>query len=373
MKKFFVFAIAAATMAVGCQKIQDLVRPGNDNVTEDEYAAYPVTFGTNVATVSTKAAIENVNGLAQDSIFVYGINNEDKELLVEKYKIETPLATENQIENVYYGANKETYSFYGYYAGDLKTTPTYADGVITVPVAITGQEDLMIGLTNKNTDLTNKPDNGKTVDIADLYSAKSARRGVKPNLVFNHQLVRFDFNFTDGSELDPDGEESVWIEKLDITTVAAGNLVITHDATNPTGALVATGAESTLSLGMLNTEWTDTENAWTPLVKFGKDGQNLATGAGTIMVMPKADGEEQSYAVKLHLKQTGANAVAVQDLTLAMSGTDKFEAGKKYVVNIKVYGMQAVIVDVTVNDWVNGGSFEYDPDENDDPVFTPES
>ena len=364
MKKIFAFAIAAVALTVGCQKFQELVRPGNDSVNEDEYAAYPVSFGANVATVSTKAAIDEVGGLAQDSIFVYGVNNADKTLLIDRYKITTPLATENTIKDVYYGASKETYSFYGYYAGAQVTAPNYASGVITVPVTITGQEDLMIGLTDKQNDLDNRTIKGDAPLIEELYSAKSARRGVRPNLVFEHKLVRFDFVFTDGTGLELSPDKSVWVERLDITSVAAGELVITHNKNTPTGVLNPTGGATVLNLGKLETEWTDTENSWTPLVKFGYEAQPLAAGAGTIMVMPAA-----SYPVTLHLNQTNATKIAEQPLTLSMPAGAEFEAGKKYEVKIKVYGMEAVVVDIEVKEWGEGGSFEYDPDEDTTPLY----
>ena len=107
-------------------------------------------------------------------------------------------------------------------------------------------------------------------------------------------------------------------------------------------------------------------DATTPLAKYGIGAEGYTyDGDITLMVMPQT-----SYEVTLMLQQ-GTAAAMPQTLNLAMSGNNQFEAGKKYAVKIKVYGMEAVIVDVTVKEWGEGGAFEYDPDENDNPVYIP--
>lgn len=357
MKKFFAFAIAAVTMTVGCQKFQDLINPNDKPV--DDGAPVPVMIGTNVATVSTKAAVNDLAGLNGQNIYVYGINNEDKSLLVNNYAIGTPTLTDNSVkvegQDVTYGIAGETYSFYGYYAGTAlleDTEASYSEGVITVPVTIDGTQDLMIGLTDKAADLAKQTE---PVVLADLYGAKSARRGVKPNLVFEHMLVRFDFEF-DGSSIEPT-DALITVQSVSVATKTKGNLVITHGAETP-GELVpdAEAEAGTVSLG----------NATTPLAKYGTGAEGYTYDEDiTLMVMPQT-----SYEVKLMLQQGTAEAKP-QTLPLAMSGNNQFKAGKKYAVRIKVYGMEAVIVDVTVKEWGEGGAFEYDPDEDENPVYIP--
>lgn len=381
MKKIFAFAIAAVALTVGCQKNQ-IESPEVDPL--DDGTPVPVVFGTNVATVSTKAAVEGREELLP--FHVYGIDNAAEDLTATEFKflLDEDITDGNTYSDgytttAYYGANKETYSFYGYYVGGLTVTPVMGTNTITIPVTITGQEDLMIGMTNKENDLNARPDKSQTLVVEDLYSAKSARRTVKPNLVFDHKLVRFDFKFTDGSKLNEEAapEKSVWVEKVEVTSHTAGELVITHDATAPEDTLIVKGTAGTLTLGSSKPTQDDPENPWAPLVQFGLDPTPaLVDDAvhGTIMVMPipeAAEGGEapkQEYALKLYLNQTGATEAVPQDLTLAMGEGKEFEAGKKYTVNITVYGLEAVIVDVTVNDWTPGGSFTYDPDDTDSTV-----
>lgn len=356
MKKFFAFAIAAVTMTVGCQKFQDLINPNDKPV--DDGAPVPVVFGTNIATVATKAAINETAFPTNEKIYVYGLDNADysstEKLLLNNLEITSPNPSNET--NAFYGVDGEKYSFYGYYVGTALTPEaevSYSEGVITVPVTINGTQDLMIGLTDKAKDLGTTP--GLTE--ADLYSAKSARKEVHPNLVFEHMLVRFDFEF-DGSSILP-SDATVTVESVSVTTNTTGNLVISHGNETP-GALNTTGEATPLKIGDANA----------PLVKFGENAAEMADGAGTIMVMPKDAEADQSYAIALSLKQGEADAVS-QNLTLTMPEGKSFEAGKKYAVKIKVYGMEAVIVDVTVKEWGEGGAFEYDPDENENPVYIP--
>lgn len=378
MKKIFAFAIAAATMAVGCQKFQDLINPNNEPL--DDGTPVPVVFGTNVATISTKAAVET-SFSDTDVIHVYGIKTDATDLtaegvfLLKDYKLTGPIE-ENNSTDAYYGANKETYSFYGFYTGDATVQDVaYEANKITVPVTIDGDDDVMVGLTDKANDLTNRNENGTTAPVlADLYSAKSSRRGVTPKLVFDHKLVRFDFVFADGSKLQPTGDKSVWVEKVAVKSVAEGNLVITHTEA-PTGVL--TPKEDVDAINLIAGSDKPEEGAyeWKPLAQFGMgatDDLDEGEAHATIMAMPLAEGATQEYPVTLSLGQTGSTETVDQTLTLAMSGEKKFEAGKKYTVTITVYGLEAVIVNVEVKEWASGGSFSYDPDEDETPKFDEE-
>lgn len=355
MKKIFIFALAAATMAVGCQKLQGILTPSVG--AEDDGAPVPVVFGTNVATVSTKAAVENADDLKP--FHVYGISDElttfttTQDFLVDKEFAGTEATADGYPTGSYYGVAGETYSFYGYYIDKLTTTPTFEGNTINIPVTITGQEDLMIGLTNKDNDLGSI----STLDADDLYSAKSARRGVTPKLVFDHKLVRFDFVIINGSEL----TDNVEVSQIDLlNTTTNGKLIITH-GDEPSGELVKgadRGDKADLSLTGVNGAALVTLTNATAV--------NASQNAGTIMPMP----EEEGYMVKLHLTQN--NQTAYQELPLVMSGENSFVPGTRYTVKVKVYGMEAVIVAVEVTPWNDGGSFEYDPDSDQGVVFNPD-
>ena len=382
MKRIFLFVLAAAAMTVACQKNQ--VNPDVDPL--DDGTPVPVVFGTNVATVSTRAAVEE-SFSATDAIHVYGIKTEATTLtaggdmfLVEDHELTAPFTTKNNtLEGVYYGANKETYSFYGYYVGGANTGDVVYGtdaATITVPVTIDGDDDLMIACTNKSDDLSKRDaSKGDAPALKDLYSAKSARRGVTPKLVFNHKLVRFDFKFTDGSGLQSTDDKSVWVEKVAVSSVAEGELFINHTEQKDT-LILKDGAKAVdLTAGQLESEFVapadQPDATYTPLVKFGKDAlYDDADVHATIMAMLLPEGTSE-YPVKLYLGQTGAtiDSNKPQVLTLTMPEGKKFEEGKKYTVTITVYGLEAVIVDVTVNPWTSGGSFTYDPDSNDGPVF----
>ena len=56
-------------------------------------------------------------------------------------------------------------------------------------MTIDGTQDILLGAPVKSADVAGNAE----VNEADVYSAFSARRGVIPNVVFNHALTRYTF------------------------------------------------------------------------------------------------------------------------------------------------------------------------------------
>ena len=171
MKKIFVFAIAAATMAVGCQKIQDLVRP---NTPADENELVEIKFNTNIAVVETKT-VEDLEGL---SLTVYGINDTDP-TSSRQFKdgitatagaaVEGKYALDLDGGPYYYDGNSDKYSFYGYFLDEA----VLAEGAVTID----GANDILLAKASGN----------------GTYCGSEARGGNNPELVFEHVLSQFKF------------------------------------------------------------------------------------------------------------------------------------------------------------------------------------
>ena len=77
MKKIFLFAIAAVTMATGCAKLQEIINPNNQTEI-DENAPVEIKFTTNVAGVETKVRTKAAGALtgltADQTLYIYGLN-----------------------------------------------------------------------------------------------------------------------------------------------------------------------------------------------------------------------------------------------------------------------------------------------------------
>ena len=269
-------------------------------------------------------------------------------------------ATEDiTIANTFYGTAGQKYDFYGFYTGGAENGPVVkAADKITVPVKITGQEDLLIGKTTTPSDLE-----AKGLVAGDLYSAKSARKGVKPHLKFDHQLVRFDFKLVNGSDIPDDSDKTISVDKITVTSLAEGDLVIDPQAAANCKLVTSdTAADAGLYIPSVGTE---------KLATFTKDNKDdVVTVGESLMVMPG----KTEYPVSIVISQTGAGAPAgTAESNLKIGTTDAaftgFEAGYKYIVTIKVYGQEAVIVNVELAQWHDGGTFVLDPDG--DNTYTP--
>ena len=363
MKKIFIFALAAAAMTVACQKNQDVtVDPTEDGT------PVQLVLGSSVATLQTKAALDDFTG--SEKLVIYGFEkgkdlSVDENYLVNGREINSNASIDADItiENTFYGTGGQKYAFYGYYVDNAGNGDVVKDAnTISVPVKITGQQDLLIGKTTTPSKM-----NGLTED--DLYSAKSARKGIKPHLKFEHQLVRFDFKLVNGTTIPQDSDKTISVDKITVTSVAEGNLVI--DQTDAEKCVLVASAVDAVGLSIPSTGEAEA------LATFSNENAETVTVSESLMVMPG----QAKYPVSLTISQTGTGApTASATSNLTIGTTDSsftgFKAGFKYVVTIKVYGQEAVIVNVELAEWNDGGSFELDPDGENTytpPTVTPES
>ena len=107
------------------------------------------------------------------------------------------VSTEDYKEKFFYSGTT-CYDFYGYYVDDAageNPSPERAADAVTLDVAINGGQDIMLAKANQAVDVVGAL---TPVDPKYAYSAYSARRNVKPNLKFEHQLTQFTFHIVDG-------------------------------------------------------------------------------------------------------------------------------------------------------------------------------
>lgn len=418
MKKMFLFALAAAGMLTACSNDDTLGGNGEQNVSEQQIrlgvaSSKVQTRGT--GTVGGMTDAENV--WAGQTLWVYmlqkgsmdlayykapavgGVATPDVEVFNNK-KFTAPDAANNTKSGLattadgtiaYYPVSGN-YDFWGYRVDDaagatpvVKTVDDTGAAVEAnvatkrvVDITIDGSQDIMAGKAVPSTDEVTKLGN-----YADnFYSAYAARKGVQPNITFNHLLTRFTFEVRAGSKATaglPAGgnTDAVKVTGVSVDSKTTGTLTVAYTGATKEAAelLTFTGDASALTLKQRDAALAD-NNA--PLVALEPVSLTWTDDAATIGDVIKvgeallvAPGETE-YPLTISLSQdvleqlTGAKVTKPleQKATIKMDGTKKFEPGKSYKVTITVYGLQEIEVTATLVPWADGGSIDIDDDRN---------
>lgn len=418
MKKMFFFALAAAGMLTACSNEDTLGGNGEQNVSEQQIrlgvaSSKVQTRGT--GTVGGMTDAENV--WAGQTLWVYmlqkgsmdlayykapavgGVATPDVEVFNNK-KFTAPDAANNTKSGLattadgtiaYYPVSGN-YDFWGYRVDDaagatpvVKTVDDTGAAVEAnvatkrvVDITIDGSQDIMAGKAVPSTDEVTKLGN-----YADnFYSAYAARKGVQPNITFNHLLTRFTFEVRAGSKATaglPAGgnTDAVKVTGVSVGSKTTGTLTVAYTGETKAAAdlLTFTGDASALTLKQRDAALAD-NNA--PLVALEPVSLTWTDDAATIGDVIKvgeallvAPGETE-YPLTISLSQdvleqlTGAKVTRPleQKATIKMDGVKAFEPGKSYKVTITVYGLEGIEVTATLVPWADGGSIDIDDDRN---------
>lgn len=418
MKKMFFFALAAAGMLTACSNDDTLGGNGEQNVSEQQIrlgvaSSKVQTRGT--GTVGGMTDAENV--WAGQTLWVYMLQKGSMDLAYYKAPaVGTTAAAETEVFNnkkfnapnaadntksglattadgtIAYYPVSGYYDFWGYrvddaVAGDpvVKLVNDAGDEVAAdqatkrvVDIKIDGSQDIMAGKAAPSTDevakLGNYADN--------FYSAYAARKGVQPNITFNHLLTRFTFEVRAGSKATaglPAGgnTDAVKVTGVSVDSKTTGTLTVAYTGETKAAAdlLTFTGDASALTLKQRDAALAD-NNA--PLVALEPVSLTWTDDAATIGDVIKvgeallvAPGQTE-YPLTIALSQdvlqkVGETKVTMpleQKATIKMDGVKAFEPGKSYKVTITVYGLEEIKVTATLVPWVDGGSIDIDDDRN---------
>ena len=432
MKKMFFFALAAAGMLTACSNEDTLGGNGDQNVSE-QYIRLGVasskvqTRGT--GTVGGMTDAENV--WAGQTLWVYMLQKGSMDLAYYKSPaVGTTAAAETEVFNnkkfkapntadntksglattadgtIAYYPVSDNYDFWGYRVDDaavggdpvVKTVDdTGAEveaNVATkrvVDIKIDGSQDIMAGKAVPSADEVTKL--GGYAD--NFYSAYAARKGVQPNITFNHLLTRFTFEVRAGSKATaglPAGgnTEAVKVTGVSVNSKTTGTLTVAYTGATKEAAdlLTFTGDASPLKLQQRSATAVDNNDPLVALepVSLTWTDENAAMGdvlkiGEALLVAPG----ETEYPLTIALSQdvlqkVGEAKVTMpleQKATIKMDGAKKFEPGKSYKVTITVYGLEDIRVTATLVPWADGGSIDIDDDRNPnegeytEPIVTP--
>lgn len=432
MKKMFFFALAAAGMLTACSNDDTLGGNGEQNVSEQQIrlgvaSSKVQTRGT--GTVGGMTDAENV--WAGQTLWVYMLQKGSMDLAYYKSPaVGTTAAAETEVFNnkkfkapntadntksglattadgtIAYYPVSDNYDFWGYRVDDaavggdpvVKTVDdTGAEveaNVATkrvVDIKIDGSQDIMAGKAVPSADEVTKL--GGYAD--NFYSAYAARKGVQPNITFNHLLTRFTFEVRAGSKATaglPAGgnTEAVKVTGVSVNSKTTGTLTVAYTGATKEAAdlLTFTGDASPLKLQQRSATAVDNNDPLVALepVSLTWTDENAAMGdvlkiGEALLVAPG----ETEYPLTIALSQdvlqkVGEAKVTMpleQKATIKMDGAKKFEPGKSYKVTITVYGLEDIRVTATLVPWADGGSIDIDDDRNPnegeytEPIVTP--
>lgn len=419
MKKMFFFALAAAGMLTACSNDDTLGGNGDQNVSEQQIrlgVASSKVYTRGTGTVGGMTDAENV--WAGQTLWVYmlqkgsmdlayykapavgGVATPDVEVFNNK-KFTAPDAANNTKSGLattadgtiaYYPVSGN-YDFWGYRVDDaagatpvVKTVDDTGAAVEAnvatkrvVDIEIDGSQDIMAGKAVPSTDEVTKLGN-----YADnFYSAYAARKGVQPNITFNHLLTRFTFEVRAGSKATaglPAGgnTDAVKVTGVSVDSKTTGTLTVAYTGATKEAAelLTFTGDASPLKLMQRDETVADNNAALIDLkpVTLTWPATGEATVGDAIKVgeaLLVAPGETE-YPLTINLSQDVLEKVGEvkvtkpleQKATIKMDGTKTFEPGKSYKVTITVYGLEEIEVTATLVPWADGGSIDIDDDRN---------
>lgn len=419
MKKMFFFALAAAGMLTACSNEDTLGGNGEQNVSEQQIrlgvaSSKVQTRGT--GTVGGMTDTENV--WAGQTLWVYMLQKGSMDLAVYKSPaVGTTAAAESKVFDnkefkapntadntksglattadgtiAYYPVSGR-YDFWSYRVDDAAVggTPTVkiVDDAGTeveanvatkrvVDIKIDGSQDIMAGKAAPSADEVTKL--GGYAD--NFYSAYAARKGVQPNITFNHLLTRFTFEVRAGSKATaglPAGgnTDAVKVTGVSVDSKTTGTLTVAYTGATKEAAdlLTFTGDASPLKLQQRSATAVDNNDPLVALesVSLTWTDENAAMGdvlkiGEALLVAPG----ETEYPLTIALSQdvlqkVGEAKVTMpleQKATIKMDGVKKFEPGKSYKVTITVYGLEDIRVTATLVPWADGGSIDIDDDRN---------
>lgn len=436
MKKMFFFALAAAGMLTACSNDDTLGGNGEQNVSEQQ-----IRLGVASSKVQTRGT-GTVGGMTDDdnkwagqTLWVYmlqkgsmdlalykapaagGVATPDVEVFNNKeFKAPTTadntksgLATTADGTIAYYPVSGN-YDFWGYRVDDAAVggTPTVkivddnGDEVTAdhmdqatkrvVDIKIDGSQDIMAGKAAPSADEVTKL--GGYAD--NFYSAYAARKGVQPNITFEHLLTRFTFEVRAGSKATvglPAGgnTDAVKVTGVSVGSKTTGTLTVAYTGATKKAAelLTFTGDASPLILKQRDEAVADNNASLVALKPVTLTWTDDAATIGDVLKVGEAllvaPGETE-YPLTIALSQdvlqkVGENKVTMpleQKATIKMDGTKTFEPGKSYKVTITVYGLEDIRVTATLVPWADGGSIDIDDDRDPnngkytEPTVTPE-
>ncbi len=384
MKKGFILMLSAVALLTACSSNDELSSLVNGGGTSN--SGVPILIGTSVTSAKETRGAGTVGGIANSAnvwsgqkVYVYMVNkgtsilaadSTDKKPIYENAALTTPSdtvtgeAARTDGTICYYPA-KGIFDFWGYYIDNAATGPTVTDNKndsIFIPFKIDGSQDLM---TAKAT--PSKEDSSKT-NADSCYSAHAARRSVQPNLTFKHQLTRLTFSISANSAKEADPNTGVNVDSIKVLTKRSGKLVIIPTDKKMSEGYIVYDENQNLDSVTLKDRTLKKTDDLTKLASTKPDPTGSKTLGEALLVAPA---DSMTFVIFCSQNvQTSTSSAVLSPKSFAYSakvagpkaGGGIFEKGKSYNVNIKIYGLEQIKINTTLEAWKDGGSISIDED-----------
>lgn len=250
----------------------------------------------------------------------------------------------------YYPPTNSRHQFFAYHIDDAASDATYQtvggeptvvneNQTLATHFKIDGSQDLMVGKATPSIP-------GFETSI---FSAKSARGGVIPQLQMKHLLTRFTFEVMSNKD-----DNSMQVTKIAVKSKNTGKMIVAYaDEAAEANLLTFEDTEAELELQQKGTSSMEPLTAVTLTKNYQKIGESL-------MVAPGSDEYEIIVTVSQNVGEGDPAEYENVDV-IEVPGTAL--AGTSYNVQIKVYGLEDIEVEASLAPWEKGDPIEIDPDK----------
>lgn len=261
-----------------------------------------------------------------------------------------PEGVENRVN---YIRGSEPYTFYGYILDSARVDAgTRNDDSIELPITITGREDVMAAQSDPEITydrLGNEFTEQERENIRRYsYSEYTAKYSIYPQLYFKHLLSKFRFRIVAGQMKE---ERTIHVENIRILAPSEATFVVAHKQKENIGLTFDPESISAMELKEKG------GGALDPEEYFINTHQEKSMDVGDyVMVAPQTayDAEVAVYEDETGRRYTNRIRLRIQE--------GSFLAGSEYLVTFTIFGIMDVRVDTELIGWIDGGSYEYDPE-----------
>jgi hypothetical protein len=264
------------------------------------------------------------------------------------------------------GHSRRAFDFFAYYVDDAAVSGVKrTDDAVVVDLEIDGSQDVMSSkaeITERQ--LAPYPQRDQALIVENRYSFYTAQRNMIPTFVFDHHLVRLEFEIHAG--LVTDEHKSVLIHGFEIRSKSKAHFTV--------------AAKDEQKMGLVF----DEEKKYMDLTEEGGkafyDGKytvslrSSSDVAGEVFKMGDCllvapDGEYDAYMTMTEKRSDGSVVISRARTPLTVSyPAGQFKAGNQYKVKLTVYGATRVSASVEMEPWHYGGQIDMDT-ENDKPII----
>ncbi|MBQ8607406.1 MAG: fimbrillin family protein [Bacteroidaceae bacterium] len=280
---------------------------------------------------------------------------------------------ESMSKQYYYYPTVGNFDFYGYHADDAfaegqsefvpYVDPTNADQLL-IDVKIDGSQDLMTAKADFSVDVLDATKEG--IWEGRNYSSYAARRDVQPTLKFNHLLTKLNFKVVAAEEPVIDEENdvntSIYIEKIEVNSLANGQMVVANAAGELPSIINWTDEETVPMEVKEKVEGETLLQALTP-VAITTEGNKIGEG---LLVAPNVT--EYTGTIYMRQQPAGATEGLLKPVPMTIqipsnAGSATFAAGTAYDVTITLYGIQEIKVTTELTPWNKGEDIPLIPED----------